>query len=341
MQQGAAMEPLTDVRDISRIAYGYMGSMSLFTALELDLFSRLAERPSTVTELAQASGIAANRLQSLVAALCSVGLISCEGDRYANAPAAARYLVRGAPGDYGEYLRVVNGRMVYPLLLSLHSAMRGERNAGDSAYFGLYATDDDAQAFTAAQHAGSLGPASVLAKRVDLAGCRRLLDVGGGSGAFTIRFCQRNPELQATILDFPGTVSTAQAYAAEAGLSDRVTHIAGNALSTDWPGGQDVVLMSYLWSAVGDGDARELARRAHAALNAGGRVLVHDFMVDEAYAGPPIAAWHLLVAVVENPHAVCLTRSAVQQRLHEAGFRTGDAAELLPGITSLVAARKP
>ena len=65
-------------------------------------------------------------------------------------------------------------------------------------------------------------------------------------------------------------------------------HLGGNAISTEWPTGHDVILMSYLWSAVGDYDVRVLARRAIDALSPGGLVLVHDFMVDDAHEGPPV-----------------------------------------------------
>ena len=66
-------------------------------------------------------------------------------------------------------------------------------------------------------------------------------------------------------------------------MADRVAHLAGNAISTEWPAGHDVVLMSYVWSAVGGADIAVLARRAFDALPSGGLVLVHDFMVDNAY----------------------------------------------------------
>ena len=95
-----------------------------------------------------------------------------------------------------------------------------------------------------------------MARRVDLGGATKFLDVGGGSGAYTLAFLKQNPKLRATILDFPETIETARRYAAEAGLSDRVTHIAGQRPHDAWPGNQDVVLMSYVWSAVGGNDIR-------------------------------------------------------------------------------------
>jgi 2-hydroxy-4-(methylsulfanyl)butanoate S-methyltransferase len=66
----------------------------------------------------------------------------------------------------------------------------------------------------------------------------------------------------------------------EARLADRITHLAGNAVTANWPGGHDVILMSYVWSAVGEADIVVLAKRAAAALRPGSLLLVHDFMVD-------------------------------------------------------------
>ena len=94
---------------------------------------------------------------------------------------------------------------------------------------------EEADQFSRAQHVGSLGPALVLARRIDLSGASRLLDVAGGSGAFTITLCARFPELQATILDFPNVVRVARRYVAEAGLADRVEFVSGNALDVGWP----------------------------------------------------------------------------------------------------------
>ena len=89
-----------DVREISAITYGFMASKALFGALEFDLFTHLAQGVDSLPALTQATGIAANRLVTLLTALKSLGLISERDGRYENAPATARYLVAGAPGDF-------------------------------------------------------------------------------------------------------------------------------------------------------------------------------------------------------------------------------------------------
>jgi hypothetical protein len=145
----------------------------------------------------------------------------------------------------------------------------------------------------------------------------------------------------ATILDFPQTVETARRYAAEAAMADRVSHVAGNALSTPWPRDQDVVLMSYVWSAVGGNDIRTLASRAFDALKPGGLVLVHDFMVDDDHAGPAFAAWYLLASLPDNPEAECLSPGFVERCLNDAGFAVDGTEPMLAEITALTRARKP
>jgi hypothetical protein len=339
----ALPKPIEDVRDISAITYGFMASKALFAALDFDLFTHIDRGANSVIGLAKASGVSENLLSTLLTALQSLNLVvECEG-RLANAPATAKFLVAGAPGDFRDYVRLVNGAFGYESFRHLTPALRGERIFPDKGFYEgmIYSATLGGEAFSAAQHTGSLGPARLMAKRVSLGDRKRLIDAGGGSGAYTLAFCAANPQLKATILDFPQTVETAKRYSREAGLTDRVAHLAGDAVTTEWPAGHDVVLMSYVWSAVGGADISVLARRAFDALPSWGLVLVHDFMVDNAGAGPPFAAWYLLGSIFDNPNAVRLTPAFVEDALRQAGFEIDATEVMLPGITMLTKARKP
>ena len=337
------MKPIENVRDISAITYGFIASKALFAALELDVFTKIGGGADTVDRIAEAIDVAPNRTRTLLTALKTVGLVTETDGRFANAPATATYLVAGGPGDFRDYVRVVNGGLLYEGLRHLDQALRGQRIFADRGFYEgiVYAEGGvGGAAFSAAQHAGSLGPARMLARRIDLGAARTLLDVGGGSGAYTLAFLKQNPQLQATILDFPDTVPTSTRYAAQAGVSDRIRHVAGNAITTDWPDGQDVILMSYLWSAVGRDDIRVLARRAHESLRPGGLVLVHDFMVDDAHEAPAFAALYLLSSVLDNPQAECLTPAFVEGALRDAGFEIEATEAMIDEITSVTRARR-
>jgi ubiquinone/menaquinone biosynthesis C-methylase UbiE len=333
--------PATRRGDISDIAYGFMASQALFVALEIDLFSQLAPGSRTAAELAATTGVAPNRLQTLLHALTGIGLLVSDGaagaTRYGNAPACDRHLVRGAPGDIGDYVRLQIGRQLYPALGRLAT---GLTSAASDVSSRLFTHPEEARTFTTAQHAGSLAAARTLAARTPLPAGARLLDVGGGSGAFSIAFCERNPDLRATVLDFPAVLDVAREIRDAAALTGRITLLASDATTTAWPGGQDVVLLSYLLSALGDAEIDPVLAAAHASLRPGGLLLVHDFMLDDDGPGPAPAALWFLQYVAHRGDGVSFSARTLAPRLHRVGFAADPAEVLIPEITKVIHARK-
>jgi len=334
------VEPLTDVRDISRIAYGFIASKALFAALELDLFSRLLE-PKSIDALARESGVPARRVQTLLATLTALGLIVRDDDRFHNSPASERYLTRGSPASFGEYYRLQVNRQLYPALEHLDAGLAGDASNLSVDQEGLLSDPAEAEIFSVAQHAASLGPAIRLATTIDLQGSRTLLDVAGGSGAFSITLCRHYPELAATIIDFPNVIEVARRFVADAGLSERIDLTGGNALDTDWPGNQDVVLMSYLLSAVKEDDIPTLLASAYRSLRPGGRLIVHDFMLDDDEQGPALAAQWFLLGLALQPDAGSFSAATLSVLLAEQGFTGVSSQTLIPQITKIVVGSKP
>ena len=330
------MPPITDVREISRIGYGFMASRALFAALDADVFGHLTDGPKPLETLARDTGLAAGRLRPLLNACVAIGLLARDGGGYGNAPASATYLVRTSPAYFGDYFRFQVSRQIYPTLLHLDAALRGER----VDFYGQLRDPEEASAFTRAQHSGSLGPAHVVAKLVDLTGARRLLDVAGGSGAFSIALSQRTPELRCTIIDFPSVVAVGRELVRDSGLADRIAFLDGDARDVTWPDANDVVLMSYLLSAVAEPSAHELLGKAHKALRPGGRLLVHDFMVDDDETGPPLAALWLLNAVTIDADVATLTPAWMASAARRAGFDDPRLTPVVPGTTRLLSARR-
>jgi 2-hydroxy-4-(methylsulfanyl)butanoate S-methyltransferase len=129
------IKPISDVRDISAITYGFMASKALFAALDFDLFTQIEGGANSAAALASATGISKNRLVTLLAALKSVGLITERDGRLVNAPAASKFLVAGAPGDFRDYVRLVNGAFGYESFRHLSGALRGERVFPDKGFY--------------------------------------------------------------------------------------------------------------------------------------------------------------------------------------------------------------
>ncbi|MEI2383625.1 methyltransferase [Breoghania sp. JC706] len=334
--------PLETAEQISDIAFAFMGSKALFTALHVGLFTALADDGAELDAVAEKTGLDPDRATTLLTALTSLGLVEREGSTYRNSPAAEAFLVNGRKYDFGDYLRLQIDKQMYPFLTQLEGALTGELDPEQvSSYADWFSDPKEARLYSESQHAGSLGPGRSLARMVDLSAARKMLDVGGGTGAFSISLCKAYPELSSTVLDFPNVVKVGEDFVKAAGLSDRVRFKGGNALEGEWPSPVDVVLMSYLFSGVPGESIPGLVRKAMDVLSPGGHFIVHDFMVEDERTGPKLAALWQLQHVAFNPKAKSITGGYVSQLMKDAGFAGIEVSEMIPGMTMMVRGVKP
>jgi ubiquinone/menaquinone biosynthesis C-methylase UbiE len=338
------VKPVETPEEVFRIAFGYMASKALFAGAHLRVFDELARGPKSLEQLAKATGADARSLSTLLTALVSVGLLEkLDGPEagFRNAPASQTMLVSGPEGGFADYCRHQVDRQMYPFLHNIADVLRGHRDTVPfedyEAWFGDAA---EASLYSESQHAASLPAAALLAAMVDLSGCQRLLDVGGGSGAFAITLCRMHPALRAVVLDFPNVVEVGRRFVERAGLGDRIDFVEGNALEVSWPGEQDAVLFSYVSGSVSSEGVRELYRRAYRALQPGGIVLVHDFMVDDDREGPMLPALWAFQHAAFTPGAVGLTPGLVTGLMRESGFEDLSVDPFVPEMTRLVRGRK-
>lgn len=336
-------KPVETAEELSSIAFSFMASKALFAGLHVDLFSQLADGPKTAEELAQAVGVPANRVVMLTTALASIGLLSfTEDNKLANSPAAESFLSRSSKYDFGDYLRYQIDQQMYPFLLQLNAVMKGQlAEDAIASYKHWMADEEQASVYSESQHAGSLGPGRTLARMVDLSAARNLLDVGGGTGAMTISLCRAYENLHSTIIDFPNVAEIGWRFVSEAGLVDRVRYIPGNAIEAQWPGEQDAILMSYLMSGVPGGSVEKLLIDAYDSLVPGGRLMIHDFMVEEDRRGPALAALWQLQHMAFTPDARSLSVGWLTRKGKEIGFATEGGRELIPAMTKLIVFEKP
>ncbi|MES0827618.1 methyltransferase [Ruegeria sp. SCP11] len=333
------MKPLTEVHEIAQIAYGFMGSKALFASLNNGLFECLADESKSLSEISAETNHLENLIETLAIACVSLGLLEFDGSTYKNAPATRRYLLRSSKAFFGDYYRFQIDRQVYPNLAGLDSALRGDEVAG--LYTGGFSDLSRAVDFTRGQHAGSLGPAFVLARSVDLSGVETLLDVGGGSGAFCIMLCKRFPQLKATIADFPNVLDVARYFVEESDLADRIDFISAEDGFNGWPEQADAVLMSYLCSAIGRSATKDFVSHSLDTLSPNGRLFIHDFMVDDDHQGPSMAACWSLAMTMGNPDSTVIRPAMIEALLEEIGFTDIRIKPLIAGITSLVEACRP
>ena len=329
------------ISSISTIAYGFMGSQALFSALELGLFTALSDEPYGLDALADKLHAPAGPLRVLLSTCLALGLLTWDGQRYANSSAARRFLVQTARSYVGDYYLRQISPIVYPRLPLVRSLLRGEALMKELDYATTLADPKTTEEFVSGQHAGSLGPATLLARSYDFSGFSRLLDLGGGSGAFAIEAVKHFPRLSAVVFDLPQVIAVAEQIIREAGLSNRIACASGDLRYDAWPTGADLILLSYIVSCYEPQAVQALLARTHAYLPSGGRLLLHDFALAADRSGPHNAALFLFGQLSASAQTQAYTVDELGAAMQEAGYVDVVIQPFLPDLTFLVSGRKP
>jgi hypothetical protein len=317
-----------------------MGSQALFAALELGLFTVLAEEPCGLNALEARLKAPSGPLSLLLATCQALDLVTWDGASYANSPAALRFLVkttRGYIGDY--YLRQVS-LLIYDRLPLVRQLLRGQA-VETLDYAHTLATPHMTEEFIRGQHAGSLGPATLLARTHDFSTTSQLLDLGGGSGAFAIEAVKRFPTLSAVVFDLPQVIAVTEQIIQEAELAGRITCTGGDLRTDPWPEGADLILLSYIVSCYDQETLHTLLARALAYLPSGGQLLLHDLALHADRRGPHNAALFLFGQLSASAQTHAYTVDELAAVLRSAGYHEVTAQPFLPDLTFLVNGRKP
>lgn len=267
-----------------RIASGFMAAKHLFAASELGLFDALADAPATLDALAARVGLTRRAARISADAMVALGLLERDGDHYRNSAASTAFLTGATPADLRPLLRFWD-KISYSTWDALSQAL------GSGPPREVFDLDGTQQAIVSAGIEAVLaGPAAALGEVVDFAPYRRLLDIGGGTGSWSIATLARHQHLRATVFELPVTAEIARARIAETEFADRIAIIAGNALTEPLPTGHDAFLLANVAHYYAPAENTALLRRIREAAPGGARLLLVDFWTDPTHTRPLHAA---------------------------------------------------
>jgi len=344
---GSSLFEGADDIDVDSVSYGFMASQAIFTGLELGLFDAIAaagDSGLSIAALQQKCNVSAPRLQTLVTSLTAIQSLKRDAaGAYTLSPNTSKFLVTSSRAYYGDYLRYQMGRQFYHRMGALPDVM----STGEApSYADWFSDPSTAATYTQAQHNGSVATAKYLVKKkLKLDGVVDMLDVGGGSGAFSYVFTGATPGLKSTVLELPEVCKTGEGIKANepADVQERVKFVELDATSPDWPvsdGSYELVLMSYISGSVPESIIGALYKNAYKALKPGGRLLVHDFMVNDSLDGPALGALWALQHVTVNADGLGLCPENVISRMSDAGFQNAETMEMIHGLTKLIVSYK-
>ncbi len=332
-----AEKPRLDTTRLQKIAQAYWESAALMAAVELEVFTAIAHGHDTVPAAAQAVGISERNAERLLTVLAAMTLLERTGDRFANAPDVQRFLVKDGDRYAGPWILFTKPRWEAFGRLSERLRDREENRLGAYVNFSV----EDARRYHAATYSIGMGAARLFSRSVDLTGRKLLLDLGGGSGAYSIVATQTFPGLEAIVLDLPPVTVVADEYIAANGAAGRVRTLPGDFTRTEFPHGVDVVVMASNLPQYEPDLIRLVVGKAFAALVPGGEMHLIGETLQDDRRGPLSAALWGLNEAVQGSTGLAHTEGEVRGYLQGAGFVDVAVHPFVPGVLSRITGRKP
>jgi SAM-dependent methyltransferase len=318
----------------------FQDSAILFAASDLGIFGAVAkESGATAADVARAQGYDVRGTTLIMDGCVAVGLLQKDGDLYRNTPESAAFLVPGGAGDLSKAIWYM--RDVYPVWGRLKDLIQTGRPAESPQ---LHLGDDEARtrAFVMSMHGKAMATGEAVVAHLPLAGRKRLLDVGGGPGTYSVLITRAYPELHATVLDLPPVIAIASGLIAQQQAAARVDTLAGDYHTTPFPTGNDVVLFFGMLHQESPAAIQTLFRKAYDAMAPGATVYVMDMMTDPTHTAPKFSALFAVNMALTTNTGWVFSSAELEQWTCAAGFTDFEVKPLPPPIPHWIAsARKP
>jgi hypothetical protein len=306
----------------------------------LGLFTLVEREAPTLQHVCTELGIAQRAAEAVLAVLCSQDFVTKQHDRFHLTDVGRTYLLPDSPFYWVPMLRDVgHGQTAADILMPrLHTdnlafsariSQRWERGG---------ITTEDARDSNRRFHSHSLPAALGMARAGDFKEVKRMLDVAGGSGCYSIALALHCPWLRCTVADLPAVAADSQTYIERFQCADRVDTYGFNMFDDEWPTGYDAIFFSNVlhdW----DPDRRvDLVTKSFKTLPSGGHVYIHEMLFDEAADGPlPAALFSIMMLGTRGKQ---FTFRELEDLLGQAGFTSIDVRPSY-GYYSLIRATRP
>jgi hypothetical protein len=339
--KGQYRSPPVDDRAIWDIWLSVHHLPAMLAGDAINLFDALETGPRTTQDLAARCNVNARALGIIASLLCALGLLVRRDGRLGLTPVSRHYLVKSSNFYWGTLIGAYrNGSHSYDMIMKA-LAPDATHEGGDHAkgWETGKISAEQAKFITAFMHAHSCTPAIGVAQQAVFGDVKRVLDVGAGSGVFAIAMAQAWPHLRNTIMELDTMCEAAMHYVRDGDVADRVDTVTVDMFRQDWPTGYDAHFFSNIFHDWSDATCLDLAKKSFAALPSGGRIMLHEALMNDNADGPATTA-SFSILMLYGTQGRQFSLPEFSGMLGEAGFVDCDA-QATCGYYSLVTARKP
>ena len=313
---------------LDQMIRGFMPSRCILTALEFDIFTAVGDG-ANAAQIGERIGADARAASKLLNALVALGLLTKSGEDFKNTPESARFFVHVSKDNQRDGL--LHSANIWHLWSTLTKAVRSGTRVPIER--------DDAAGWTrnfiAGMQRNAKDRAPLVVKSLGTAGVRRVLDLGGGSGAYSIAFAKASQDVRCEILDIPEVVPLTEGYVRAAGVTAQVSLRPGDMLRDDFGTGYDLIMLNAICHMFSEEQNRELFRRARQALAPNGRLAVQDFILNPDKTAPQWATLFSLNMLVATDAGASYSETEYTDWMKAAGFAEVSRINL-PGPSDLV-----
>ncbi|MFM9942136.1 MAG: methyltransferase [Hyphomicrobiaceae bacterium] len=325
----------TTVR-LQNIAQSYGQSAALMAAVEIGLFTAIAKGATTFDTIATALDIHPVNAERLTVMLCAAGLVERRDGRLVNAPDVERFLVQGSPSYMGPWITFTKPQWNEWGRLAEHMRTKELRLIGAIGDF----TVEDAQRYHDATYSIGLGAGRRFVRQVDLSQRHKIMDIGGGSGAYCIAAAKAHAHIKGVVLDLAPVCVVANKFLAANGVGDRVVATPCDFTRDPFPRDCDVAIMASNLPMYGRDMIQAVVSKAFDALVPGGQMHLIGETTNDDRTGPwGPAYWGLGQAVVDS-QGLAHSESDVTGYFATAGFRDIKLEPFIEGSLSRIVGTK-
>ena len=323
---------------ILQLGFGFWGSKTLLSAVELGLFTELTKGSPDAETLTKRLELHPRSARDFFDALVALGMLKRTGTRYANTAETAKFLDRNKPSYLGSMLEMANARL-YRFWGSLTEGLRtgkpqNEAKSGEDFFGTLYADPQRLEGFLKAMTHLSIGAGRVIAKKFPWKRYHTFADVGCAQGGATVQIALAHRHLTGLGMDLPIVQPFFEAYVRAKGLDKRLRFHAGDFFKDPLPN-TDVLIMGHILHDWNLEEKMMLLRKAYAALPTNGALIVYEALIDDARKQNAFGLLMSLNMLIETKAGFDFTGADCCGWMRDAGFKE-TRVEPLCGPDSMV-----
>lgn len=318
----------------------YQRTAAIRAAIELDLFTVIAEGAQTSPEIATRCGASERGTRILCDYLVVRGFLTKEGPRYSLTPDSAFFLDRHSRAYMGGILEFLLSPMLTEGFKDLTAAVRNGGTVMPSG--GTVAPENPVWVKFARAMAPMMAmPSEAIAMLVGGTSEKmKVLDIAAGHGLFGIAIARQNPNAEVVAVDWPNVLEVARENAGNAGVGDRYSTITGSAFDVDYGSGYNLVLLTNFLHHFDPPTCENLLRKVHGALGEGGRAVTLEFVPNEDRVSPPVPATFSMMMLGGTPRGDAYTFPELREMFRNAGFSGSEIHPLPPSPEHVIISRK-